>query len=141
MKRSIKYPLLAIVVLLAAAGYYAYTEYNRVNPDLASSDADMTITASELSRIYTENEEAGNKQYLNKVLRVKGMLRSVEKDNSGDITLMLEGTDPLSGIACQLDARHHADTAKAKMDSSITVQGVCTGLLTDVVLVRCVVLQ
>jgi hypothetical protein len=134
-----KYIWLTLIALIAAGAYYGYSQYNRQNPDLSEAKADVTVTAKELTAKYSENEEAGNKLYLNKVLRVSGTLTSIEKDESGAVTLMLEGNDMLSSVSAQLDARRLADTNLVKRGQSVTINGVCTGALTDVVLIRCAV--
>lgn len=134
-----KYIWTTIIVLLAIGVYYGYTQYNRENPDLSEAKADVTVTAKELTAKYNENEEAGNILYLNKVLQVSGTLASIEKDESGAVTLMLEGNDMLSSVSAQLDARRLADTNLVKRGQSVTVNGICTGVLSDVVLIRCAV--
>jgi len=134
-----KYIWISLIVLIAAAAYYGYTQYNRENPDLSDVTADVTVTTKELTAKYSENEEAGNKLYLNKVLKVSGILASIEKDESGAVTLILEGNDMLSSVSAQLDARRLADTNLVKRGQSVTINGVCTGKLTDVVLIRCAV--
>jgi hypothetical protein len=134
-----KYIWITLLILIAAGAYYGYNEYNRENPELADVKADVTITAKELTAKYSENEEAGNKLFLNKVIKVTGVLTSIVKDESGAVTLMLEGNDMLSSVSCQLDARRLGDTTLVKQGANVTVNGVCTGILTDVVLIRCAV--
>ena len=78
-----------------------------------------------------------NKKYLNKITTVSGVLKSIDKDHSGSISLALETGDPLLGVSCELDARHIADAVALHVGDNVLVTGLCTGMLTDVVLVRC----
>ena len=136
LKKRTRNILLGIFALGIIVGIYAFTEYNRKPADLSGATADITITATQLLKEFSQNETAANAKYLNKITRVRGVLKSIDKDHSGAISLSLDAGDPIAGVSCELDARHHADAAIVHPGDSVTVTGICTGMLTDVVLVR-----
>ena len=69
MKRNILIAMLVLMAIAAGVGYYLY---NKPAGTTISSDADHTVTATELFSEFEQNEEAANSKYLNKVLAVTG---------------------------------------------------------------------
>ncbi len=141
LKKQTKYILLGILVVIIIGAIYGYTEYMRKPADLAGVKADIVVSASQLFSEYSQNEKVANAKYFNKVINVRGILKSIDKDHSGGISLALDGGDPISGVACELDSRHIADAEHVRPGDSLTITGTCAGLLTDVILNRCSVVQ
>lgn len=133
MKKS-----LAIILLLAiVGGSYAYYLFNKPVQSLASSKADVTISARELLADYEANEQEANDQYLNKVLEVTGTIREVQKENE-QLNIVLDTDSPLGGIVCEMEK---ASLEKLKSGQQISIKGNCTGYLMDVVLTKCVLIK
>jgi hypothetical protein len=137
IKKRTRNILIGVVVLVLIGGIYAYTEYVRKPADLAGAKADVTLSATQLLGEFSKDEKAANQKYLNKITSVQGILKSIDKDHTGSISLSLDAGDPLEGVSCELDARHLADADNVHVGDNVTVTGICTGMLTDVVLVRC----
>lgn len=131
--------LLTVVVLGLIAAGYGYYQFSRPNKDLLGAKPDITIDATELLGAFSDNEQTANAKYLNKVINVRGQLKAIERDSSGGISLSLDCANPIAGVACQLDKSHLADAEWVHAGDSVSVVGVCTGYLTDVVLVRCAI--
>ncbi|MDP4220606.1 MAG: hypothetical protein Q8896_09220 [Bacteroidota bacterium] len=124
------------VVLLGIAGY-GYYQYSRGNADLTNTKADVCIAAPALFKEFSENEGAANAKYLNKVTCARGVLKAVSTDHTGSVSLALDSGDPIADVSCQLDARHIEEAKKLHTGDTVNVTGICSGMLTDVVLVRC----
>jgi len=137
IKKRTRNIFIGILVIGLIGAIYAYSEYTRGNPDLAGAKADISISASQLLGEYSKDEKSANAKYLNKITSVRGILKSIDKDHTGSISLSLDTGDPIAGVSCELDARHLTDADKVHAGDSVTVTGICTGMLTDVVLVRC----
>ncbi len=69
------------------------------------------------------------------VLEVTGIINEMSKNQKGETVITLKGTD-MGGIICTLESAIQAAT---KVGATVVIKGICTGYLTDVVLVRCVV--
>jgi hypothetical protein len=138
MKTRTKIILGLSVLMLIAAGY-GYYQYTRKNPDLLGASADISILATNLQSEYGMDEDQANKKYLNKIIQVRGKVRQIETDSTGTVTLSLETSDPISSVSCQLDKRHADQASKSKEGDTVSLTGLCTGMLTDVVLVRCAI--
>jgi hypothetical protein len=127
----------SITLVLLAAGIFGYYEYTRGNPDLADQKPDVCIPAATLMNEFSQNETQANAKYLNKVTCTRGVVKAVEKDHTGSVSVALDAGDPMSDVSCQLDDRHLDEAQKIHTGDTVDVTGVCTGMLTDVVLVRC----
>ncbi|HRI26477.1 MAG TPA: hypothetical protein PK239_01340 [Chitinophagales bacterium] len=130
-----KQKILAAILLVAVIGaYVGYTMYNKPVAATADKKTDLQIEAPTLFAEFEQNEEAANAKYNDKTIEVKGILKAVEQE--GDkITLQLQAGE-MGGISCEMQDKSGADALKP--GDTVTVKGVCTGMLMDVVLVRCV---
>ncbi|MBC8047173.1 MAG: hypothetical protein H7Y00_10285 [Fimbriimonadaceae bacterium] len=139
MKKYLKIILPILLVVIGIVAWYGYSEYNRGHEDVSKQKADITINAPDLTKAFSEDEDAANALYLDKAIAVSGTIKSVDKDESGNYTIQLAGESELSNVSCQMDERHNNEAANLHTGEKITVKGTCTGVLMDVVLIRCAV--
>jgi hypothetical protein len=143
-KKIINYTFLSLLVIIAAA-FYIYKEYNRTHKDTAMAKADFTIPAPALVQEFEKNEGPSNAKYLDKVIKVEGMVKEMLRDDKGYLSIVLGDTVSMSSVRCSIDSLHTDETAIVKEGDIIAVKGVCTGFNTDemlgsdVILVRSVV--
>jgi hypothetical protein len=133
--KYIKY-LLLLAAIGAAVGFYMY---NKPHQNMERAAADVTMTAPELFQAFEEDELAANEAYLDKVVEVKGKVQDVSKDDEGLTSLTLNSGSDMFGVICQFDELTDHSKTEFEVGEEVTVKGICTGKLMDVVLVRCVV--
>lgn len=144
MKRFWKI-FVAIILLGGIGAGYGYYQFSRTNPDLAEAKPDVTVTAQDLINAYSADETAATAKFAakDKVILVRGVLKSVERDSAGAVSLVLDGGMPLSRVSCQLAEAHIGDVQWVHSGDSVSVIGSCSGFdnLIDlrVVMVRCAV--
>jgi len=144
-KKIIRYVVLPLLLILAAAAFYIYKEYTRTHKDTAKIKPDYTISATELLKEFEANEQVSNKKYWDKVIRVEGMVKELAKDDKGFYSIILGDTASMSSVRCSVDSVHGNEAAAVKQGSIIAVKGICSGfnademLGSDVILVRSVV--
>jgi uncharacterized protein YyaL (SSP411 family) len=132
-------------MMLGVAAIYIYKEYNRTHKDIAGIEPDYAITATELIKEFQDNEQASNKKYWDKVIRVEGTIKNLTRDDTGFYSIILGDTASMSSVRCSVDSNHSAEAATLQKGGEIAVKGICTGfnadelLGSDVVLVRSVV--
>ena len=126
--------IILLILVAGATGFYFY--YNRPNPSLAEETPVTKATSTELFAMYEQDELAANDKFLNKVVEVKGKVREVRKESHGEVVLTLDGSD-MFGIICRMDPSVSMEDTSLEGDE-VSVKGLCTGMLMDVVLVRCV---
>ncbi|HEX6180394.1 MAG TPA: hypothetical protein VFZ47_04065, partial [Chitinophagaceae bacterium] len=101
--------IIAVLLVAAAAGVYAWKEFNRKNKDLTGVTADHSVQAVAWINEFTNNDTAANAKYLGKVVAVEGMVKQVEKDEEGKYTLVLGDTADMSSVRCSMDSTHATD--------------------------------
>ena len=124
-----------IILALLIGALIGYRMYNKPHRDLATATADYRLSATELFADYEAGEAEANAKYLDKVIRVEGEILNVTTDESGQISLTLDAGGILGGVICQLDPE--LKEATFSEGQRVTLNGLCTGMLMDVVLVRC----
>lgn len=128
--------ILAVLGLTLMTGVLiGYQMYNKPHQDLADVTPDYELSATELFTIYDADEAEANAKYLDKVIRVKGKILSLNTDDTGQTSITLDAGGLMGGVICQLDTDIR-DTDFQKGEN-VTLNGLCTGMLMDVVLVRC----
>lgn len=125
--------LLLVVVLIAAVIAYFY--YKKP-ADIRQSAAHYETTASDLLAAFNNNEATANARYLDKVVTVEGAISKIDLDG-GNPTVFLETGDPMASVTCSFYETEIAALKNLKAGTTIKVKGVCTGILMDVVLNKC----
>ena len=134
--RSWKKIITALIILALAAGSYGWYQYQKAPPDIRKEKAGVQITAVELLKEFQQNETAASTKYVDKVLVVTGTVTDVQTDTSGQATVFLQTNDLLSAVTCSF-YKDDEGVKKINTGSTVSIKGVCTGMLTDVVLNKC----
>lgn len=134
-KKILSITLLSALALIIAAGIVGFKMYTMPHRNVGTEKA-VKVPAFDLVNAYENDEAAANARYLDKILEVKGEIASVSKNQKGEQVITLKGTD-MSGLICTLDS---SPELNVKPGMLVLVKGICTGFLTDVVLVRSIVL-
>ena len=137
--KNIKWIILALFIIGIGGAWYGYSEWNRVAKDLTSVKPDFELTASELIKAFSDDEKKANSLYNGKVCAVKSKVISVDKDKLGLNTVMIGLDTDFNNVSCQMDSTYNADAEKLVVGSEVTMKGICTGFLTDVILIKCVI--
>lgn len=125
----------ATVLVLLIGALVGYRMYNKPHRDLATVTADHRLSATELFADYEAGEAEANAKYLDKVIRVEGEILNVNTDENGQTSLTLDAGGIMGGVICQLDPQ--AGRSNFSEGQRVALNGLCTGMLMDVILVRC----
>lgn len=130
--------IIIIGILLAIVGVgVGYMIYNKPHKNIHSAKPDFTMTATALFRDFETNESAANAKYLDKVIEIEGTVQSVSKEES-NISIMLYAGGMLGGVICKMDELSEQKRTSYEEGENLQLKGICTGMLMDVILVRCV---
>jgi hypothetical protein len=124
-----------IILALAGAGYGWYS-YQKAPPDIREHKGGIEIAAIDLLQAFQQDELAGNAKYVDKVLIVTGTVTGIQIESSGQATVSLQTNDLLAAVTCSF-YQDDEGVKKIKTGSPARIKGVCTGMLTDVVLNKC----
>ena len=130
--------IVAVITILSGIVFgYAWKEYYRKPADTKYLAEQEKIEAMTLVKEFTSDETTANRLYNDKVVSVKGTVLKIE--NNGDFPRIVLGdeTSP-EGVICEFEAQHKKEAGEIRPGQQISVKGICTGMLLDVVLVRCV---
>lgn len=129
-------PIIGILALIG--GIAGFMMYNKPHDDIRSAKADFEKTATELFTDFETDETAANAKFLDKIITVSGTIAEVSKDEEGKVSITLDGGGLMGGIICKLDDFSEHKRTDFTAGETVTLKGICTGMLMDVVLVRCV---
>ncbi|MEI7803630.1 MAG: hypothetical protein WCI97_13330 [Bacteroidota bacterium] len=136
---SLKKIFLIVFIIIVCGVSYGLYEYFRTNAKTSDLTADVKISAVDLYNAYSDNEAHADSLYRMEVVEVTGKVAEVKKDTSG-IVVLLDGGNGMFGVSCSLQ-KTDEEVKKIEKDTEITVRGICTGMLMDVVLTRCAIVQ
>jgi len=123
--------ILALIAAIAFGIYYYIFVYSSNNHRQVQSETGIVITADSLVAKYQADEKLANSLYLNKAVVVTGMLLSIDKNQEGKTTIVLGRTDSFSNVSVTMIS---TAPITQKVGESITIKGLCTGALSDVVI-------
>ncbi len=130
MKKFLPY----ILVVALGGGFIGYYMYNKPHNETKGATSDIIISPADLLKAYETDEAAADVAYLDKILEVEGIVKSINTLDQGS-SLSLDAGSEMSAITCEFEA---ADAlAAVKMGDKVKIKGFCTGKLMDIVLVRC----
>ena len=141
-KRSL---LVFVLVAIIGGAWFGYSEYNRKVKDLTNVNAQISISTTELIAAFEKDEQSANTRFLDKIIEVNGNVKSIEKDDRGNYSLVLGEIGGMSSVRCSMDSTHSKGLSRLKEETAVKIKGACTGfnsdelLGSDVILNRCVI--
>jgi len=122
-------------MLFAAAGYYYVFIYSVKHHRDVNNESAISITATDLTKAFLDNEQAANQKYLNQAIQVTGAVLDITYDQSHQKTVLIGSETEISNVFITLK-----DTSVSfKIGDTILVKAICNGFLSDIVLVDGVV--
>lgn len=127
--------VLPLILLSVGIAIVAYNVYNKPHIDVVDAKADVVVTANNLFTEFSTDEAKANAEYLDKIIQVKGFIQKLSIENGiGIVTLKTE--DDFGSVQCNLSTEAKNDFNLLKKSELVTIKGICTGYLMDVVLVK-----
>jgi len=143
-KRNI---LLAIILIVVAAGIYAYKEFSRTSTNISEESSAFSLSADELIKEFTLSDSLATSKFVGKIITVSGLVKRIDQDAKELYTISLGDSAGMSSIRCSIDSIYSATAASLKPGMKVEVKGNCTGyyedelLGTDIILNRCYILD
>ena len=138
MIKKISFSLLLLMSLGGGvAGYY----YFKPVANFEHQKPDIKVPAVQLISEYSINEEEANKKYLNKLVEVSGTVHDIMEDEKGIININLAVENQVSMVTCCMDSTTNNDYSMLSKGDHVQIKGLCSGMLMDIVQVRCVLVK
>ena len=132
MKKAVK--LLAVILILLAVSWLILM--NMPQAQTMNKSASVSVDAKTLFVEYSESESAAGEKYNGMIVQVEGRVLDISKDKQGAAVILLDAQNEFAGILCTLQ---DINATLPKIGDNIVIKGQCNGLLTDVVLNKCVI--
>lgn len=132
-KKAFAWALISFLIIVITGGFVGYQMYTKPHRNVEHANA-LTVSALKLATAYENNETVANGLYLDKVLEVDGEISEISKNQKGETVIALKGTD-MGTVRCTVEGPAPADIGSG---AKAVLKGICTGYLTDVIMVRCV---
>ena len=139
MKTYIKIAIFVIFFIAIGGILAALYFYNLKPKNLQKVKPDFVVTATDFQKSFEENEKASSEKYINKIIEVSGEIASARPGEKSTLNVSLKTGSDLSSVICTFPIV--SDTTLFKTGNQITLRGVCSGFLMDVLLNNCAVLK
>jgi ABC-type glycerol-3-phosphate transport system substrate-binding protein len=131
--------LLALLpAVIFALGVFAWNEYNRTAASVAEIKTSVQTDAITMLQEFEKDEMAANQKFNGKAIAVTGTVVTIENTDSVQ-QVVLGNRANISNIVCQFDAKQKEQLAAVTTGSTITIKGICTGMLIDVIFTNCII--
>ena len=139
MKKYVKYGVITALAV-SLAGMFMFYYVNKPKASIVRKQPDVIMSPQKLLSEFTTDEEAANVKYLDKIIEVSGKVAS-KNLNANKVTILMDTGDPMSNVTCELNSKETEKSSAIETGSIVEIKGICTGMLTDVVLVDCIILN
>ena len=137
--KSIKI-LIGLILLISIVLLYALNLYNKPHLDVEKSNADIVISIQNLLADYKNDENFSNNKYVDQIIQIKGEISDITIENGNSVIIFKDSTSG-SSVMCHMSPEENLKVLKLKKDGKITIKGICTGYLLDVIMIRCVLVN
>lgn len=137
--KKFKYILVFLGVLVVML-FFILKQMNKEHIDVKKTAPNMIIAVDEILSDYQNDEEKANSRFTDKVIQLKGVISKISTQDS-NVTITLMSTNFDASVICSFQSEESLNVLKYKKGDEISLKGICTGYLLDVVLVNCVILK
>ncbi len=138
--KKIIYVLFTLGVIAVGVGVYMY---NKPHKDYTKEKPDYEVRADNFQKEFFENEKESNQKYLGRIVQVKGTVAEITFLETGDVSIALE--DIMNGVTCMVDSETYQNNSEKYKNlvkgGAVTIKGRCDGMLTDVRLSKCILVD
>jgi hypothetical protein len=132
--------ILIVVVLLGVIGVITGLYlFNKKDPDLSKVKPDYVMEVSALVNEFNQDETSASEKYVDKVIDVTGPVLAIEPTSDSTMNVTLSAENQMTGVICSFHKIPDTASNEIKEGEIITIRGVCSGMLMDVLLNNCVI--
>ena len=137
-----KYLFIIAVFFLAAYGFYMiYTMYNKPHKIIAEQAVDFSMTVDEMIEEFNTDETGAGTKFIDKVVILEGVLKSISSTERSLSIMMLEGKSGM--VNCEFSDADLQLAGSPNPGDKISVKGLFIGyddLLGELQLKKCTIM-
>jgi hypothetical protein len=138
MKKIILIVLAAGIIIGLIALWYVFRPAKTGG---VTGKPEFTLLSDSLVAAFDKNEDAANKTYNEKIIRVKGIIAEISKD-SANYSIVLRDSTASEGVSCSLGSDQFGKAKSLATGKIIEIKGICFGKnLIDVSLNKCTIIE
>lgn len=137
MNKRGKIVFFILISVLVFASLAVWWVYNKPHRNVANEKG-IAIHVDSLVNFYLANEAEANKKYLDKAIQVTGIPENIALNQDSMITVTFKSNNINSAVYCTLKK---TEKPQFVIGAPVTVKGICTGILSDVVLVDAIIVK
>ncbi len=115
--------IVALLVLILAAGSIGLYMYNKEGPDVNNAGT-IKVTAPELYELFTKDSVSAKQKYAEQILNVTGEVSGVSKNQQDNLIILLKTNNPGASINCTMEG----PAGSLKNGNKISMKGICKGI-------------
>jgi len=132
--------IIVVLSIISSGIYIAISIYNKPHIDVAKTTPDISIPSQKLLEDFESDENTANSKYLDKIIQVSGQIKELDASNGNAVIELNDGLS-ISSVMCHMSPKNNKDCLSLKKGQNITVKGICTGYLLDVILIDCSIIS
>lgn len=133
-----RYLFYLFLLISVAAGFYFYLAFTRKPADVNRMAAVEKISARELIKKFSLNENEATKKYAGKIIEITGVIKGIQFQADSVLTVLLGDSAQVSSVSCTMNKKYPYDPEKLIAGREVSIKGVCIGYLLDVECNRCI---
>jgi len=129
-KRKLLKILAALIVtgIVIAGGTFIYM-FNMPHRDIQSTNADYSVTSTEIVNEYLLDTDVANQKYLakdgeSKILQIKGVISKISEDFNGQKVVLLKNENDKAGVNATLTSESNELVSELQIGETIIIKGV-----------------
>ena len=134
MKKKIIFIGILLLIVSLVGFLVLKVLYKKAERNVATENA-IRIDPSNFAALFKNFEDSANKIYINKTIELTGIATSVTNNQTSQTDITVKINDSLPFINCTIDGLYKSIN---QLDT-VTIKGICTGLLTTINLKNCIV--
>ncbi|WP_299436775.1 hypothetical protein [uncultured Aquimarina sp.] len=139
MTRKTRIIVIISMLIIALIGTFIYTAvYNKPHIDVSETAPNISIESSVLLDDFLNDETQANSKYLDQIIEISGAISEITTNKDGNGIITLSNENSIGSVICHLSPEENKKINSLKKEQKITIKGICTGYLMDVILVKCV---
>ena len=137
MNKNIKYLLIALAIIALIIAIVFGLIFNAPKASVQSKNVDFTLSASELFQEYSENQSVADQKFIDQIIQISGTIFEISEDQQGATVFLLTTGENSAGVLCTMTVTESTKVKTKKIGDAIILKGFCSGMLMEVVLNRC----
>lgn len=127
----------SVVLLLIIFLTYQLIENN---PNIRTQNTEITLSSNELLSYTNSKKKTVLKPYINKAIEINGILKEITKREK-TYSLLINNGEGNTFVLCEMNKEENDKVKKLKLDENIKVKGVLKGVLLDIILLNCIIIE